>query len=430
MNSLTDYPLFTVIIPQKDRAEYLIHTLRTCMIQDYPNFEIIVSDDCSEDNSVEVVRDLITKDSRIKLFAHDHHLGMRDNFEFALNQVRPGYVLALGGDDGLVPGCIERMYEILSSTKRELLTWTPAGFAYPEYEGGENIFSIKRKKSCGVKFIKSQAFLNNLSQTFLYQIDECPMLFMKGVASTALIDKIKSRTKDHSFYYCPTPDGFSGVVLAGEVEDYAFTYEPLTIGGTTVKSQGRNYHRTDKKSLEEAQQFFNDNIRRTMHEKLASQQYSPLVTLMSADYLLTAQDLPGWPGKFSPISFEALIRASFKLMEKSSFENEVLIRELKILGEIAKQHDLLNLFNKLLATTERKVVREKEVYGFVITNSIRFDGKELGINNIFDAALATNFVYHFYNTISFKMIFSLIRNTFKIFRRNNSYKVEHLPIIN
>ena len=146
MNSLTGYPLFTVIIPQKDRAEYLIHTLRTCMIQDYPNFEIIVSDDCSEDNSVEVVRDLITKDSRIKLFAHSQHLGMRDNFEFALNQVRPGYVLALGGDDGLVPGCIARMYEILSTTRRELLTWTPAGFAYPEFEGGENIFSINRKK--------------------------------------------------------------------------------------------------------------------------------------------------------------------------------------------------------------------------------------------------------------------------------------------
>ena len=59
MNKLTNYPLFTVIIPQKDRAEYLIHTLRTCMIQDYPNFEIIVSDDCSEDNSVEVVREFL-----------------------------------------------------------------------------------------------------------------------------------------------------------------------------------------------------------------------------------------------------------------------------------------------------------------------------------------------------------------------------------
>lgn len=430
MNSQTDYPLFTVIIPQKDRAEYLIHTLRTCMIQDYPNFEIIVSDDWSEDNSAEVVRELMNRDSRIKLFAHDRHLGMRDNFEFALNQVRPGYVMALGGDDGLVPGCIWRMFEILSSTKRELLTWTPAGFTYSDYEGGRNIFYVKRKKNCGVKFIKSEIFLNKISQTFLYQIDECPMLFMKGVVSTTLIDKVKSRTKDHSFYSCSTPDGFSGVVLAGEVEDYAFTYEPLSIAGTTTKSQGRNYNRTDKKSKEEAQQFFNDNIRRTLHVELASQQYSPLVTLMTADYLLTARDLPGWPGKFAPFSFEALIRASFRLIEKSPIENEVLVRELNIIREISKQHGLLDLFNDLLTTTRRKVVRSEEVYGFVITNSIRFEGTELGVNNIFDASLATNFIYNFYNKISIKEIITFLKNTVRILFRHKKYKVEKLPNIN
>ena len=74
------YPLFTVIIPQKNRAEYLSHTIRTCMMQDYPNFEIIISDDCSEDNSVEVAEELAKRDSRIKVFAHKQHLGMRDNF--------------------------------------------------------------------------------------------------------------------------------------------------------------------------------------------------------------------------------------------------------------------------------------------------------------------------------------------------------------
>lgn len=430
MNKLTNYPLFTVIIPQKDRAEYLIHTIKTCMIQDYPKFEIIVSDDNSEDNSVEIVRELMKKDSRIKLFAHDHHLGMRDNFEFALNQVQPGYVMALGGDDGLVPGCVFRMFEILSSTKKELLTWTPAGFTYSDYEGGRNIFYVKRKRNNGIKFIKSEVFLNKIAQTFEYQIDECPMLFMKGVASTALIDKVKARTKDHSFYSCSTPDGFSGIVLAGEVEEYAFCYEPLSVVGSTTKSQGRNYDRTDKKSREEAQQFFNDNSKRTMHAELASQQYSPLFTLMAADYLLTARDLPGWPGKFAPISFESLIRATFKFIEKSPIENEVLVRELNILKEISKQHGLLDLFYQLFETTKRKVVREAPVYGFVITNSIRFDGTELGINNIFDASLATKFVYNFYNKINIKGIITFFKNTFKIIIREKNYKVENLPNIN
>jgi glycosyltransferase involved in cell wall biosynthesis len=429
MKKLPDYPLFTVIIPQKDRAEYLIHTLRTCMIQDYPNFEIIVSDDCSKDNSVEVISELMNKDSRIKLFAHNNHLGMRDNFEFALNQVRPGYVMALGGDDGLAPGSIWRMHEILLKTNRELLTWTPAGFTYSDYEGGKNVFYVKRKKNLGVKFINSESFLNSLTKTFLYQVDECPMLFMKAVASTALIDKVKSRTKDNSFYYCATPDGFSGVVLAGEVEDYAFTYEPLSIGGSTVKSQGRNYQRTDKESRVAAQQFFKDNIKRKMHVELASQEYSPLVTLMTADYLLTARDLNGWPGKFVPISYEALLRASFKLIENGSFENEVLVRELNILKEIAKQHNLIELFNQLMVKTKRKIIIMEDVYGFVITNSIRFEGTELGINNIFDASLATNFVYNFYNKTSINKIFLFIGNTLRILIRNKKIRRESLPNI-
>jgi glycosyltransferase involved in cell wall biosynthesis len=424
-----EYPLFTVIIPQKNREEFIAHTLKTCMIQDYPNFEIIVSDDCSEDNSVGVIKELAKIDSRIKLFAHQKHLGMRENFEFALHQVKSGYVISLGGDDGLVPGSIWKMYNILTFTKKELLTWPHARFSYPIKKNGNNIFYIKRKKNKGVKIIDSTHFLNKLTENFLYQIDECPMIYIKGVASIEIINKVKSRTPDNCFYSCPTPDGFSGIVLAGEVENYAYTNEPLSIGGNSIKSQGANYRRTDKNSKIEALQFFNDNIQRTMHKDLASQPYSPLEPLMTADYLLTARDLPGWPGKFKPFSFEALIRASFRFLEKSNYENEVLIRELKIIRNIAIQHELVDLFEKLMKSTKRKVIRAENVYGFAITNSIRFDGKELGIENIYDASLATNFVYNFYNKFSIKMLVNLIKNTYKIIRRTKRYDIEQLPQI-
>ena len=426
-NNYTNLPWFTVIIPLKDRAEYIGHTLKTCMIQDYPKFEIIVSDDCSEDDSVAVIQELAQKDPRIKLFAHKEHIGMHDNFEFALNQVKPGYVMALGGDDGLSPGCIWRMYELINETGRELLTWIPAGFSYPDNENGDSIFYVKRKKKNKVSFIKSEDFLNKIAKTFRYQIDECPMFYMKGVVSTTLIDRVKTRTKDHSFYYCPTPDGFSGVVLAGEVEDYAFINEPLSVVGNTPKSQGRNYRRTDEKSKAESEQFFNDNIRRTMHRELASQPYSPLVTLMTADYLLTANDLPGWPGKFEMFSFESLLRETFKFMSESYFANDVLERELRILRAISEQHGLVDLFESLCRTTKKKVYKQKPVNGFVITHSIRFNGKDLYINNVFDASLATNFVYNFYNFFSIKQIWKLIKNQIAVVRREHNVKYEKLP---
>jgi hypothetical protein len=255
------------------------------------------------------------------------------------------------------------------------------------------------------------------------------MLFMKAVASTNLINRVKSRTADGSFYYCATPDGFSGVVLAGEVDDYAFTKEPLSIVGSSVKSQGRNYQRTDEKSKTEASQFFKDNANRKMHPLLAEESYSPLVTLMTADYLLTAQDLPGWPGKFKPISFEGLIRASFKLIEGGTFENEVLIRELNILRAISKQHNLEPLFFDLLKKTQKKVFALGEVHGFAITNSIRFEGTVLGVHNIYDASLATNFIYRFYNRLSLQFLLGGLINSFKIVLRSKLYKKLKLPQI-
>lgn len=426
-----DYPFFTVIIPQKNRAEYLVHTLKTCMIQDYPNFEVIVSDDCSEDNSVEVVESLAKIDNRIKLFAHKQHLGMRDNFEFALNQVKPGYVMALGGDDGLVAGCIWKMYNILNETKRELLTWPSAVFKYANDEEKESLVYFRRRRSENYNIIKSEVFLDRIATTLYYMVDDCPMFYIKGVASTNLVNRVKSRNKDNSFYTCPTPDGFSGVVLAGEVEDYVYTYEPLSIGGNTKKSQGQNYMRSDEKSRKESEMFFNDNIRRTMHKELASQPYSPLISLMTADYLLTAKDLPGWPGKFKDISFDNLLRKAFAEMAKSPFQNELLIRELKILREIAKQHNLLDLFDELYKNTERKVVRTPDIRGFVVTNSIRIDGSSIGVNNVFDASTVIPVAYLFYKKyVRKKMPFEILKNGIKVILRQRKYKKEKLPIIN
>lgn len=421
-----EYPLFTVIIPQKDRAEYLIHSLRTCMIQEYPNFEVIVSDDCSEDNSVEVANKLAKKDPRIKVFAHDKHLGMRDNFEFALSQVRPGYVMALGGDDGLTFGSIQRMYEIINKTGAELLTWANAGFTYGDDLG----ISVRHVRDNGVKMIKSEDFLNKISKTFYYLVMDCPMFYIKGVASTALVEKVKSRTPDHCFYHCPTPDGFSGVVLAGEIEEYAYTEEPLSINGSTTKSQGANYMRSDKKSRQESEQFFNDNIRRTMHKDLASQPYSPLITLMTADYLLSAKDLPGWPGKFADIDFAELIKACFREMSSCPFAENVLPRELRIIREIAKQHGLISLYDSLYINTKRSVVIKKFTkYPFITKNVVAFSTKDLGVNNIYEASLIIPAFHRKLQHLSIGNMWVYVSNTIKRFYFSKKIEKKNFPAI-
>lgn len=431
MENNNEYPLFTVIIPEQNRAEYLGWTLKTCMIQDYPNFEVIVSDDCSDDNSAEVAQRMAAIDPRIKVFAHKHHLGMRDNFEFALNQVRPGYVLALGGDDGICAGGIQRMYEIIIESGKELLTWPRTAYYYADDKGNSGRLQIQRLKDKGIQILRSEDFLNKIASTFHYLINECPMFYIKGVASTELVERVKARTPDHCFYYCPTPDGFSGVVLAGEVEDYAYVTEPLTLGGITKKSQGAAYMRTDKNSRKQAEEFFNDNVRKTMHPELASQQYSPFIELMTADYLLTAKDLPGWPGKFEMFNFEDLIKSCFKMLETTPYENEVLFREMRILREIANYHGLLDLYDNLYRTTKRRIKQSKPFKGiFVSKRTFIIGNDEVGIHNVYEAAMVAPAFYKFADKVSKITLRSVFKRVFDTFIGKKKYKVESLPALN
>ena len=420
-------PLFTVIIPAKDRGIYLEHTLRTCMIQDYPNFEIIVSDDGSTDNTREVVDKAMGQDTRIRFFSHNPGLGMKGNFEFALNQVKPGYVIALGGDDGLLPDGIQKMYKILSETNTELLTWPCPHFIFPDYYNKYSKLVISRSK--GVKIIKSKDFLNRVTKSLQYLEDiECPMFYIKGVVSTRLIDRVKSRTDDHCFYSCPTPDGYSGIVLAGEVEEYAFSGEPFSIGGDTIASQGRAYLKNDEKSKEEAAAFFKNSSIRPMHHELASQPYSPLITLMTADYLLTARDLPGMPSEFPIINYKNLIKKCFVELANRYSESGLIDRELRIIKKIAEKHGLLEFFEKLLSTSKLKIKKNQGFAGSVVTpRTIIFDSETLDLVNIFEAAQATKYVYNIYKNSNIKNIFSVFHTMIYTFMQVKKYKSEKFP---
>lgn len=398
------------------------------MIQDYPNFEVIVGDDCSDDNSVDVVKECMAKDSRIKLIAHDHHVGMRDNFEIALAAVKPGYVMALGGDDGLVPGCIWRMYEILKETGKQLLTWTTPFYIYPDKVGDSGSLNIRRNHGYYTKLIESTDFLNSIASSFYYMSDECPMFYVKGVASTDLVEKVKSRTADERFYYCPTPDGFSGVVLAGEAGEYAFTNEPLSIMGTTIKSQGRNYRGKTEQAKKESIEFFNDNLRRTMHQDLASQPYSPIISLMTADYLLTARDLPGWPGQFNMFSYEKLITQSFVQIQNGQYETDVLLREMGILKKIAEQHGLLPLYDSLITHRKRKMRKNGLQSGSRLSpRMIILNAEQYKLANIFDASLAIRFASNVIRELTIKEWVKMYYNTLISVIRNMNYKKVSFP---
>jgi len=92
------YPLVTIAIPTYNRANsYLGQTLQSALSQTYQNIEIIVSDNCSSDNTEMVVKSF--SDPRIRYFKQAKNIGPNNNFNFCLEQAKGDYFLLLQDDD-------------------------------------------------------------------------------------------------------------------------------------------------------------------------------------------------------------------------------------------------------------------------------------------------------------------------------------------
>ena len=390
-------PRFTVVIPTKDRADYLRHTLRTCALQDYDNFEVIVADDGSTDHTRDVVAEAARQDPRIRYASPGSAVGMRDNFEFALNQVQPGYVLALGGDDGLLPYGIRNMRDTLRETGQELLAWPTPIYLYAGARSATSqliLHAQNGRPRSGRSIIQSKDFLAKQVEVLHYVTDiESPMIYVKGVASTELVDRVRRRSPEGRFYTPSTPDGYSGIVLAGEVQTYAFSGAPFTIHGGSPSSAGLNYLTSTEKARKQSDDFFAKAAQIPMHEELAKQPYSPLISVMTVDYLLTARDLPGWPGTFPQIDYRHLLRCALSELEDGQFAGDRMARELTILDAIAERHGLGDFFRQE-ARARRKNLRRPLEGNAISPKRLYLDGTQLGIENVYDATFVAHYIHN------------------------------------
>ncbi|SMC72781.1 glycosyltransferase family 2 protein [Pedobacter nyackensis] len=93
-------PLISIALCTYNGENYLIEQLDSLVNQDYPNLEIIVTDDRSSDQTVSIIQDYITKFPFVKLYQNAENLGYIKNFEKAI-QLCSGDFIALSDQDDI-----------------------------------------------------------------------------------------------------------------------------------------------------------------------------------------------------------------------------------------------------------------------------------------------------------------------------------------
>lgn len=113
--------LVAVIMPLYNSQKYVSEAIESVLAQNYKNVEIIVVDDCSTDNSFEIVKELSKKYNIIKCYKMEKNSGVAAVRNYAISKTNAQYIAFLDSDDLWLCGKLEKQLEFFKKSDTPLV---------------------------------------------------------------------------------------------------------------------------------------------------------------------------------------------------------------------------------------------------------------------------------------------------------------------
>jgi len=257
---------FSVLIPTRNRLEFLKYAISSVLQQDESDFEIIVSDNFSEEDIKSFVESL--HDPRIKYYRTDSFVSVTENWNNALEKSSGDWVVMLGDDDCLMNGYFSTVNTLLTQfPDPDFIYMNGFLFAYPNVlpqhpHGLAQTFGnagfVDQEKPY---WLTKKQSLKLVKDTFNFK---CVFAFNMQFAliQRSFIEKLK---KTNNFFHSPYPDYYAMTMLMLFGDRILSCPYPLVGVGISPKSFGFYYfNNNESKGLE----FLNNDNIITMSPKL------------------------------------------------------------------------------------------------------------------------------------------------------------------
>ncbi|MDP1728620.1 MAG: glycosyltransferase family 2 protein, partial [archaeon] len=117
--------LITIILPTYNGVKWIEKAIQSVLAQSFINFEFIIINDGSIDNTEEIVLKFEQQDRRIKYFKNEHNLGVQRTRNLALNKAQGKYIAEIDQDDQWVDkDKLKKQVEFLENNKEYVLIGT------------------------------------------------------------------------------------------------------------------------------------------------------------------------------------------------------------------------------------------------------------------------------------------------------------------
>lgn len=108
-------PLFSICIPNYNYSKYIGQSLQSVLDQSCQDFEIIVADNASTDDSLEVIASYAAKSEKIRIIQNRYNIGFGPNVQKATQAAQGDFLIVLSSDDLMLPGALEIYKSVIES---------------------------------------------------------------------------------------------------------------------------------------------------------------------------------------------------------------------------------------------------------------------------------------------------------------------------
>ena len=110
---MSDSPRVSIGMPVYNGERYLRSAIESILAQTFQDFELIISDNASTDNSLSICQEFADQDKRIRIIEQSKNIGAMANFNFVAKEARGEYFKWAAADDLCAPQFIEKCIEVL-----------------------------------------------------------------------------------------------------------------------------------------------------------------------------------------------------------------------------------------------------------------------------------------------------------------------------
>ena len=108
-------PLVSVIMPVYNGEKYLAEAIDSILVQTFTDFELLIVDDGSQDNSAEIIRSYVKRDSRIRFFQQEQNEGSANARNRGIANAKGEFIAAMDCDDVSLPERLQKQVDFLES---------------------------------------------------------------------------------------------------------------------------------------------------------------------------------------------------------------------------------------------------------------------------------------------------------------------------